>query len=269
MKDTNMFKELTFYLEACESGSMFPNLNADESIYAMTASNASLSSWAAYCGSDAMIDGTPINSCLGDLFSINWMEDTESNNKCQETLSTQQATVIAKTTESPVQTFGDSSFLGEAIGRFQGSCKAKTGDYYDLLNEKFDTYSKMASDALFTTERHVQTVDSRENKLHYLSQRVMSEGTPEAYAELQAEIEHRQFVDALFEEHFGEVSNASDFIEDYDCLRMMVGEVEELCGSWSDYSLKYVRKLANACNSKTTEEIAALVGKIGTTCGAF
>lgn len=49
----------------------------------------------------------------------------------------------------------------------------------------------------------------------------------------------------------------------------MVGEVEELCGSWSDYSLKYVRKLANACNSKTTEEIATLVGKIGTTCQAF
>jgi len=40
MKDNGMFKELTFYLETCESGSMFPNLTESENIYAMTASNA-------------------------------------------------------------------------------------------------------------------------------------------------------------------------------------------------------------------------------------
>ena len=40
MKDKGMFKELTFYLETCESGSMFPNLTESENIYAMTASNA-------------------------------------------------------------------------------------------------------------------------------------------------------------------------------------------------------------------------------------
>ena len=50
MKDKKMFKELTFYLEACESGSMFPGLMGDDKIYAMTASNASDSSWGAYCG---------------------------------------------------------------------------------------------------------------------------------------------------------------------------------------------------------------------------
>ena len=56
MKDKGMFKELVFYLEACESGSMFPNLSASENIYAMTASNATQSSYAAYCGSQAVID---------------------------------------------------------------------------------------------------------------------------------------------------------------------------------------------------------------------
>merc|ERR1719223_1922793 len=44
MKDQKMFGELVFYLVACESGSMFPNLNADENIYALTASNATQSS---------------------------------------------------------------------------------------------------------------------------------------------------------------------------------------------------------------------------------
>ena len=81
----------------------------------------------------------------------------------------------------------------------------------------------------------------------------MSEGTDEAYTELQKEIEHRQFVDALFEEHFSDVATSNENVQNYDCLRMMVGEVEELCGDWSEYSLKYVRKLADACDSKTTD----------------
>jgi len=50
MSDNKMFAELTFYVEACESGSMFPNLTDKENIYAVTASNASQSSYAAYCG---------------------------------------------------------------------------------------------------------------------------------------------------------------------------------------------------------------------------
>ena len=82
-----MFKELTFYVEACESGSMFPNLTDKENIYAFTASNATESSWGTYCGSDATVDGKKIKSCLGDLFSVNWMEDTEANDPSVETLS--------------------------------------------------------------------------------------------------------------------------------------------------------------------------------------
>jgi len=86
MSDNKMFKELTFYLEACESGSMFPNLTDKENIYAITATNASTSSYAAYCGRQAKVDGKKIGSCMGDLFSVSWMEDTEANNISVETL---------------------------------------------------------------------------------------------------------------------------------------------------------------------------------------
>ena len=122
MYDNKMFAELTFYLEACESGSMFPNLTDKENIYAMTASNASLSSWGAYCGSEAYVDGVSIGSCLGDLFSINWMEDTEANDPSVETLEQQYETVLAKTTKSPVCKFGDFNFMSEPIGDFEGTC---------------------------------------------------------------------------------------------------------------------------------------------------
>ena len=121
MKNTGMFGELVFYLETCESGSMFPNITSTEGIYALTASNATLSSYAAYCGSDAMVNGKNIGSCLGDLFSVNWMEDTEAANISSETLEQQYETVLAKTTASPVQKFGDFSFMSEPIGDFEGN----------------------------------------------------------------------------------------------------------------------------------------------------
>jgi legumain len=120
MFDNGMFGELVFYLEACESGSMFPNLTEYQNIYAITASNATQSSWGAYCGSEAYVDGVNIGSCLGDLFSINWMEDTEANDPAVETLAEQTATVTTLTNRSPVQKFGTEDFTFEPIGDFQG-----------------------------------------------------------------------------------------------------------------------------------------------------
>lgn len=79
MKAKGMFKELTFYLEACESGSMFPEITAEDNIYALTAASATQSSYATYCPIRDRVNGVHIGSCLGDLFSVSWMEDIENN----------------------------------------------------------------------------------------------------------------------------------------------------------------------------------------------
>lgn len=61
------YKSMVIYIEACESGSIFDGLlPKDIGIYATTAANPSESSWGYYC--------SHIN-CLGDLYSIGWMED--------------------------------------------------------------------------------------------------------------------------------------------------------------------------------------------------
>jgi legumain len=52
MKQKAMFSKLVFYIEACESGSMFPTLSTSSKVYAVTASNAVESSYAAYCDRD-------------------------------------------------------------------------------------------------------------------------------------------------------------------------------------------------------------------------
>lgn len=49
MIENKKFKEMVVYIEACESGSMFPNLRSDTKIYGVTASDATQSSWASYC----------------------------------------------------------------------------------------------------------------------------------------------------------------------------------------------------------------------------
>jgi len=90
MHAKKMYKEMVVYIEACESGSMFQNILTDKlNIYAVTAANSNESSWGTYCSPHDMVNGKHINSCLGDLFSVNWLENSEANNAKTETLATQ------------------------------------------------------------------------------------------------------------------------------------------------------------------------------------
>merc|ERR1711862_845415 len=123
MHSKNMYKKLTFYLETCESGSMFEGLSTP-GVYALSAASPSESSWGTYCGSDAMVDGRSIGSCLGDLFSVNWMEDSDAKDLTKESLSTQFSIVKEKTAQSHVMQWSDTSFTSDEVSDFLGS----TGD---------------------------------------------------------------------------------------------------------------------------------------------
>lgn len=74
-----MYKKLVFYLETCESGSMFVKLPNNTGIYAVSAAGTSESSWATYCSPNDVIGGKHIKSCLGDLFSVNFIEDLDQS----------------------------------------------------------------------------------------------------------------------------------------------------------------------------------------------
>src|SRR4051812_38551060 len=84
MHDKKMYGEMVLYVEACESGSMFAGvLPSNMNIYVVTAANPSESSWGCYCDTKLKLP------CLGDLFSVNWMQDSDKENLQQETLETQ------------------------------------------------------------------------------------------------------------------------------------------------------------------------------------
>lgn len=79
MSENSMYKQMVFYIEACESGSMFEGILAENiNVYAVTASNAHESSWGYYCYPDDVVNGTHVGTCLGDLFAINWMENADA-----------------------------------------------------------------------------------------------------------------------------------------------------------------------------------------------
>jgi hypothetical protein len=64
------------YVEACESGSIFEGLMPEDlNIYVTTASNAEESSWGTYCPGMEPSPPSEYITCLGDLYSVAWMED--------------------------------------------------------------------------------------------------------------------------------------------------------------------------------------------------
>ena len=58
-----------FYLEACESGSMFDNFKIKD-LYVTTASAPDESSYACYFDDK-------LGTFLGDVYSVRWMEDSD------------------------------------------------------------------------------------------------------------------------------------------------------------------------------------------------
>lgn len=118
-----MYKQLAFYLEACESGSMFAGglLPKDINIYAVTAANPDESSWASYCYPDDIVQGKHLGTCLGDLFSVVWMENTDASLPDKETLEEQFSAVLKGTSKSHVMRYGQMSFTQEVIGDFEGN----------------------------------------------------------------------------------------------------------------------------------------------------
>jgi len=119
MKEKEMFKRLVFYLEACESGSMFDGVNIP-GVYALTAANPRESSWGTYCMPNDMVNGKHIGSCLGDEFSVHWMEDLDMETDSLETLEKQFKLVKTETGKSHVTQYSDLSFTNERISDFVG-----------------------------------------------------------------------------------------------------------------------------------------------------
>ncbi|GJX64476.1 vacuolar-processing enzyme [Tanacetum coccineum] len=79
------FRSWSYSSLACHSGSIFERLLPDDmNIYVMTTSNPVESSYAAYCNLPLGYD-----VCLGDRFSVAWMEDSETHDRRSRSIEEQ------------------------------------------------------------------------------------------------------------------------------------------------------------------------------------
>lgn len=122
------YREAVLYIEACESGSMFEGLLSNEiGVYATTASNAFESSWGTYCPGMSPDVSPSFTTCLGDLYSVAWMENAEAGDLTKETLGQQYKVVKRRTSNngsydmgSHVMQYGELSIQQEAAGDYEG-----------------------------------------------------------------------------------------------------------------------------------------------------
>lgn len=78
--DTLYIECQVIYVEACESGSIFEGLMPEDlNIYVTTASNPVENSWGTYCPGMEPSPPPEYITCLGDLYSVSWMEDRQDH----------------------------------------------------------------------------------------------------------------------------------------------------------------------------------------------
>ncbi|CAN6336593.1 unnamed protein product [Urochloa humidicola] len=265
------YKSLVFYLEACESGSIFEGLlPKDINVYATTAANAEESSWGTYCPGDEQGPPPEFDTCLGDLYSVAWMEDSDVHNLRTESLKQQYEVVKDRTSAhgtyslgSHVMQYGDVGLGGQSLDQFIGTDPANDNATFGRDN---------------SLPRHSGRINQRDADLVYFWQKYKKspEGTPEkaeARRRLLRVMSRRSQVDSSVEligsllfgseegsRVLGAVRPAGQpLADDWECLKAMVRAYEAQCGALAQYGMKHMRSLANICNAGVAEETMAKV----------
>ncbi|GLT25538.1 hypothetical protein SLA2020_006600 [Shorea laevis] len=254
------YESLVFYLEACESGSIFEGLLPKGlNIYATTASNAEESSWGTYCPGEYPSPPPEYETCLGDLYSVAWMEDSDIHNLRTETLHQQYELVKRRTANgnsafgSHVMQYGDVPLSKENLFLYMGTNPAN--DNYTFVDENslrppskavnqrdadlvhfWDKYRKAPEGSIRKVEAQKQFVEAMSHRMHIdRSMKLIGkllfgiESGPEVLKTVRP--------------------TGQPLVDDWDCLKKMVRTFETHCGSLSQYGMKHMRSLANICNA--------------------
>ena len=230
MHEKKMFKHFVLYIEACFSGSMAIDFPEDLGISIVTAANDQESSWGWYCGDEAVVKGKDIGSCLGDEFSVFWMEDTDKGEQKTETLEEQWNRIHAGVTKSHASRYGDKSFSADLIGEYVGYPAKKT---YEQVSE--------------------EAWDSRDNKFLYLRHKYLTttgEEKKKYEALYNEELSLRQQYDRYFNSIAKEdrlYSTQTGPVKNFNCYKQGIEQMETIFGRHDD-QFKYYNVIANMCN---------------------
>lgn len=277
MADSNHFDEMLIYLESCDAGSMFRGFDLGPKIMAATAANAFESSYATYCPDQShyttrydVPNATYIGACMGDLFSVSWMEDTDIANRSEVLVQEQLNRVRFRTSTynlyiygSHVMEYGDKhgyitrEVIGNYLSYFVAPPSWRTSDL-DVFYSN-DLQSPSPVDVRY---------DQHQADLLPLYHRALKNDEA-AIKELEIEMKKRRFVDGAIrtlvqdlmdrgrlENAVGvekyvteEVTPGEQVVRSWGCLKDMVKNWEGYCGIMDEYARQYTRALVNLCNA--------------------
>ena len=201
------------------------------------------------------VNGTNLHTCLGDLYSVSWLEDADSAFP-RESLKRQMAKVVQETKESHVQIFGDQSFSADFAGAFEGDAKDKHGYL------RGDTRAQVRTG-----------VDARQATLSYLRSKA-KHGLPGAREALAAEMVFRAETTARFDAiaaaHGAStgllywtwtVDVASFDDATWACYKAAVDAVRLSCprGINDEHVMDHLKILAGICAAEPASDVAASV----------
>ncbi|KAM0908357.1 hypothetical protein ACQ4PT_015513 [Festuca glaucescens] len=255
-------KTAVIYVEACESGSMFEGIMPqDLNIYVTTAANAVESSWGTYCPGWNPPPPHEYLTCLGDVYSVSWMEDSETHNLKKEAIKDQYEAVKKRTsssnnlTGSHVMEYGDKTFKDEKLFLYQGFDPANVNNTNRLpLPSLEGAINQRDADILFMWKRYEQLNAGSEEKVQVLKK-------------IKETVAHRKHLDSSID-FIGKLvfgfekgpsvleaprSSGQPVVDDWDCLKRMVRVFESHCGSLTQYGMKHMRAFANLCNNGVSE----------------
>jgi Glycosylphosphatidylinositol transamidase (GPIT), subunit GPI8 len=242
MFKNNKYGKLIFYLEACESGSMFSQiLPKNINIFATTASTPYESSYACYYDSTR-------NIYLGDVYSVNFLQNSMPLRILTETLQIQYEIDKFLTTTSTVCEYGDLS-LGDTPLKDIFTSLGGTTSKIPIRQESY--YGNIR----FTKEN---SISSRDIELNYLISKYMNaknKNKSKYVSMVEMEIESRKFYDTYFEycdlDKLNQDNTCDNNLKiDYTCLREKINNFEKKYGRFSNYGLQYVKCLATECKTE-------------------
>lgn len=255
MYQDKKYAKMVFYVEACESGSMFENiLPQNINVFATTASNSHESSYACY------FDKTR-RTYLGDVYSVKWMEDSDREDLNTETLQSQFQIVKNETKTSHVMEFGDMTIAQMDVGEFLGSKKAKSEPNpqpahpcEDAVKSE-DVPLEILKRSLPLTQSQDEAADIAAKIIDLIGERKRVHESVKEIVRLSVMGSH-QNVDNIMD-------GQRHSISDWDCYSTIVDYLQVKCKKTlnipqNDYALRKLYNFVNMCESSISTQTMKL-----------
>ncbi|KAJ7369835.1 hypothetical protein OS493_036057 [Desmophyllum pertusum] len=259
MNKNKKFSRMVFYIEACESGSMFQNkLDKNINVYATTASNPHESSYACYYDKKRQ-------TYLGDVYSVKWMENSDAVDLSKESLQQQYTIVKKETNTSHVMQYGDLDFKNEDLEDYQGEGNGKGSG---ISPQEY--HGEPITDAVPVPDVHLKILQNRLREAPFSDRQAIIHEIEELY-KMKEEI--RKTMETIVEqcvssdEQMIRVLKSSADPQDFNCYKQAVKAFSRNCYNLgkNEHALRHVYALSNLCEENIPAKL--IVSAINEQCG--